>query len=525
MSTHPITIHLPDGSAISIERSANDVDQTLSDFLEAKGYGLNTRCGGRGLCRGCQVSCKDSETTRTLRSCQTTIDALPDAPVDLEVPHSSWHDHTLYGVSCFDIRIEVPAIQPDRSGLELAIDIGTTTLAGALWDLSTGQCLADASIANPQRKYGDNVLSRISYSIDRANGLQKLQRALVDDGLAKLIQILCLQANIPITSIQQATIAGNPIMLHTLIGASLVGLSTYPFEPEFLGQRTIQSESIGLNPCIPIKLLPALGPFVGADVTAGALASGMLAAAGPTLLIDFGTNGEIILKHEGGTFATATAAGPAFEGGRLSCGASARAGVVSSFEYNDARWDYQLCAGESDRVKGISGAAYIDFLALGLESELLNLFGRFDVNHPDVSEHTVDGDSERIVRFNDHLWISEPDVAEILQAKAAISAGVRVLLELAGVEASNLQTVFVAGGFGYHLNPAHAIAIGLLPDVPVERIDTIGNASLGGTSLLVQADYSEAIEALCNSCKIVELNQVPSFSDHYTDSLLLEEIE
>ena len=523
--SNTITIHLPDGTAVAIERHASDAAHTLSEFLEEKGYGLNTRCGGRGLCRGCEVSCKEGASKSTLRSCQTTVDALPDAPVELDIPHGSWHDHTLYGVSSFDIRLEVPPMPQDRTGLELAIDIGTTTLAGALWDLSTGQCLADASIANPQRKYGDNVLSRISYSVERANGLQKLQRALVDDGLAKLIQILCLQASISITAIQQATVAGNPIMLHTLVGASLVGLSTYPFEPEFLGQRTIESESIGLKPSIPINLLPALGAFVGSDITAGALASGMLAAPGPTLLIDFGTNGEIILKHDGGTLATATAAGPAFEGGRLSCGASARAGVVSSFEYNDARWSYQLCTGESDTVKGISGAAYVDFLALGLESELLNPFGRFDVNHPDVSEHTIEDYSERIVRFSDTLWISEPDVAEILQAKAAIGAGVLVLLELAGIDASDLETVFVAGGFGYHLNPAHAIAIGLLPAVPVERVDTIGNAALGGASLLLQADYSKDIEGLCQNCQIVELNTVPSFSDHYTDSLLLEEIE
>ncbi len=525
MSDSLLTIHLPDGTAVAIERHTGDAEQTLADFLEAKGYGLNTRCGGRGLCRGCEVTCREGNSESKLRSCQTTVEALPDTPIDLDIPQGSWHDHTLYGVSSFDIRLEVPAMQKDRTGIELAIDIGTTTLAGALWDVSTGQCLADASIANPQRKYGDNVLSRISYSIDRTNGLQKLQRALVDDGLAKLIQILCLQASIPITAIQQATVAGNPIMLHTLVGASLVGLSTYPFKPEFLDQRTIKSESIGLKPSIPVKLLPALGPFVGADITAGALASGMLAAKGSILLIDFGTNGEIILKHDGGYLATATAAGPAFEGGRLSCGASARAGVVSSFQYNDARWDYQLCAGDSDTVKGISGAAYVDFLALGLESGLLNPFGRFNVNHPDVSVHTVDGDSERIIRFNETLWISEPDVAEIMQAKAAIGAGVQVLLELAGIDASDLETVFVAGGFGYHLNPAHAIAIGLLPAVPVERIDTIGNAALGGASLLVQADYSKDIEALCQNCQIVELNTVPSFSDHYTDCLLLEEVE
>lgn len=525
MNCNRITIHLPDGTAVAIDHPASDASHTLADFLEAKGYGLNTRCGGRGLCHGCQVALPEGKSESTLRSCQTTVDELQDTEVDLYIPQSSWHDHTLYGVSSFDIRVEVPPAGANRTGLELAIDIGTTTLAGALWDVSTGKCLADASIANPQRKYGDNVLSRISYSIDCANGLQKLQRALVDDGLAKLIQILCQQAHTPLTAIQQATVAGNPTMLHTLVGASLVGLSTYPFKPEFLSQRSIDSESIGLQPCIPLKLLPALGPFVGADITAGALASGMLAATGFTLLIDFGTNGEIILKHDGRYLATATAAGPAFEGGRLSCGASARPGVVSSFQYHEAQWDYQLCAGDSDTVKGISGAAYVDFLALGLESGLLNPFGRFDVNHPDVSEHSVDGESERIVRFSESLWISEPDVAEILQAKAAIGAGVQVLLELAGIDSSDLETVFIAGGFGYHLNPAHAIAIGLLPAVAIECVETIGNAALGGASLLLQADYSKEIEALCQNCKIIELNAVPSFSDHYTDALLLAAIE
>lgn len=525
MSCKQITIHLPDGTVVAIERHISDAAHTLSDFLEAKGYGLNTRCGGRGLCRGCQVAQKEGDAESTIRSCQTTVAGLPEDELDLYIPQSSWHDHTLYGVSRFDIRLEVPPTAADRTGLELAIDIGTTTLAGALWDVSTGKCLADASIANPQRKYGDNVLSRISYSIDRTNGLQKLQRALVDDGLAKLIQILCRQASTPITAIQQATVAGNPIMLHTLVGASLVGLSTYPFKPEFLGQRTINSASIGLQPSMPLNLLPALGPFVGADITAGALAAGMLAAKGPALLIDFGTNGEIILKYDGRYLATATAAGPAFEGGRLSCGASARPGVVSSFQYEESEWDYQLCAGDCDTVKGISGAAYVDFLALGLENGLLNPFGRFDANHPDVSEHSIDGESERIVRFSESLWISEPDVAEILQAKAAIGAGVQVLLELVGIDSTDLETVFIAGGFGYHLNPAHAIAIGLLPAVAIERVETIGNASLGGASLLLQVDYSKEIEALSQDCQIIELNAVPSFSDHYTDALLLGAIE
>lgn len=525
MSHDTITVHLPDATQAKIACKPDDAELPLSETLEAAGYLLNTRCGGRGLCRGCLIHCKSSAGNTELRSCQATVAQLPDAPIEIYIPHGSWQDHTLYGVSAFDIRIDAPPSPTPKVGLALAIDIGTTTLAGALWDWSTGQCLADASIANPQRQYGDNVLARISYATERAKGLEKLQRTLVDDGLDKLIKMLCKQAQHSSVSIAKIVVAGNPVMLHTLVGADLTGLSTYPFEPVFLTQRTVPAQTIGLPLTAELTLLPALGPFVGADITAGALASGMLSSERSTLLIDFGTNGEILLKHKGRSVATATAAGPAFEGGRLSCGASARAGVVSSFQYNGSSWSYELCAGTSDSVKGISGAAYIDFLALGLKHGLLNPFGRFDPKHPDVSEQLVEGERERIVRFSDELWISEPDVAEILQAKAAMGAGVQVLLELAGIEADALDTVFVAGGFGYHLNPEHAIAIGLLPAVPIERIDTIGNAALGGASLLLQADFKTEIETVCAQCAIIELNQIDSFSDHYTDALLLEPIE
>lgn len=525
MTPHSVTLILPEGTSVSVNLNTSDTNKTVADLFEEKGYGLNTRCGGRGLCRGCEITYQDKKDTRSFRACQSIVKSLPGGPLEFRIPHNSWHDHTLHGVSCFDIRLQAPTVSNEANGIALALDIGTTTLAGALWNLSTGQCLADTSIANPQRKYGDNVISRISYSLDNATGLKKLQRTLVDQGLAKLIQMLCRQANCPEDSIAQSTIAGNPIMLHSLVGASLEGLSKYPFRPEFLEQRSLQATEIGLDSNLSLTLLPSLGPFVGADIVAGALASGMLEAEAPMLLIDFGTNGEILLKHESGYLATATAAGPAFEGGRLSCGASAKPGTVSSIQRHNNSWSYELCTGSSGEAKGISGAAYIDFLALGLESGLLNPFGRFDSEHPDVSERIIDGDVEKVVRFTDSIWISEIDVAELLQAKAAIGAGVLALLELANLDPSDLQTVFVAGGFGYHLNPANAISIGLLPPVPLEQVDTIGNAALGGASLLLQANYSKKIETLCQNCQIIELNQVPSFSDHYTDSLLLEEIE
>ena len=522
MKTRSITLELPDGSSATIKIPFDRNDTNLADFLAAKGYRLNTRCGGRGLCRGCLVRCRTKGRSESLRSCQTKLHALPGEPFRLIIPKSSWHDQTLHGVSFFEIHLPDTVLRCQSEAIALAIDIGTTTLAGALWDLSTGQCLAHLSLANPQRPYGDNVLSRISYAVDHPDGAGKLQRALVDQGLKPLIETLARQANIPAASIETATVAGNPVMLHSLLACKLDGLSTYPFRPVFLDARELPSAEIGLKTDFTLELLPSLGPFVGADIVAGALAAGMLTKDGPKLLIDFGTNGEILLQHKGRFYATATAAGPAFEGGRLACGASASGRVISSFSRSASGWTCRLCDGSGAAPSGISGSAYIDFLAQALDGGLVNTFGRFDRSHPDVSSHLVGGETEHIVRFSPDIWISEPDVAEILQAKAAIGAGVEVLLELAGLQAAELEAIFVAGGFGYHLDPEHALRVGLLPGTPKERIEIIGNAALGGASLALQADFSEAIQTLRSHCRVVELNQIASFSDHYTDALMLE---
>lgn len=225
----------------------------------------------------------------------------------------------------FEIRLpesETPV--PLRPGIGLSLDIGTTTLAGALWDFTTGRCLATASLANAQIRHGDNVLARISFSLEQADGTARLQQALVVDTLTPLITTLCRQAGIAPGAITEANAAGNPTMLHTLAGESLDGLARYPFRPVFLGARRLESKAVGLPLECPLDLLPGLGPFVGADLTAGALASGLITSTVPMLLIDFGTNGEILLQHAGRCLATATAAGPAFEGGRLGCGAPAR---------------------------------------------------------------------------------------------------------------------------------------------------------------------------------------------------------
>lgn len=509
-----IRIHTPDGRVH--ERTNEYPRSRLSDWLELQHLPLNTRCGGRGLCRGCLVEADD----RQQRACQILCDSVSE----IQIPDPSLRDHRINGVSAFEIGHR-PSTLRSRPGIGLALDIGTTTVAAALWDLETGSCLASGSIANEQRRYGDNVLSRIDHAVSLGGRSPALQAALVRDSLVPLIDSLRGEVGLDRMAITEAMAAGNTVMLHGLVGAPLSGFASYPFQPVFLDAQNLVSTEIGFPAAFPVQLAANLGPFVGADIAVGALASGMLERDGAALLIDFGTNGEILLKTRDGYLATATAAGPAFEGGRLNCGSAANQGVISALSREQESWRIRF-TGESTiaRSTGIAGAAYVDFMQHAVEAGIMNEMGRFDRSHPEVYSQTTEDGSELRVTVHQQQFVSETDVAELIQAKAAIAAGVMTLLDEAEVEAEALQTVYIAGGFGYHLNALNAMAIGMMPAVDPGRIRIIGNASLGGASLLLQTDSGAEVEALREQCHVIELNQVESFEDHFIDCMPLTKI-
>lgn len=459
--------------------------QTLSGWLAANGYNLNTRCGGRGLCRGCELRGPDGH----VKACQTP--AEPFAGHTLTLPRASRHDGSIHGVSAFEIPPGLlDSLDPLPQAEGVALDLGTTTLAASLWKGSPPRCVRTVTRANPQRAHGDNVVSRIQFTLDQADGLNRLRDLLLREGIQPLLRDICGDEPPP-----RICVAGNPVMLHILAGESLKGLAAWPFAPAFLDTRAVGTGGHDF------VLLPSLGPFVGADVLAGALACGALDAEPPALLIDFGTNGEMLLRTADGLWATATAAGPAFEGGRLQCGAAAGPGVIARFQSLES-----LAGGQSGHA--ISGAAYVDALALAREAGWLSASGRFQ--------------GRREISPAPGVVITEADIAELLQAKAAIQAGWTTLCECAGVSPRDLRHVYVAGGFGYHLTPAHAQAIGLIPPVPSGRIHLVGNASLAGATLaLLTASALPRMESLRAGVNLIELNQVDSFEDHYIDSLSL----
>ncbi len=506
-------------------------DESLAAWLNACGHPLNMRCSGRGLCRGCEVDILPSHDAppRRVKACQTQAhEVLHSTGVyAIRIPRASRFDGSLTGVSAFDVEPQLEEFPTDPDFTTgLAIDIGTTTLAAAFWQGSPPRCTTTATLPNPQIRFGDNVVSRVQYAVTHPDGASLLHRSLIHEGIKPLLARTVENAHPRPSNIPTLAVAGNPVMLHTFAGLPLHGFATYPFHPEFLAGRTLTGSRIGLPDYSTIVLLPSIGPFVGADIAAGALACGMMSGTKPALLIDFGTNGEILLRSPDAWLATATAAGPAFEGGRLRCGAAAGNGVVGAILGRDPSGQWQVRhAGSAfpQRYHGIAGAAYVDFLAIGREVGLILPSGRFDPSHPAVaSVMDSEGDAELRVDLAPGIFVTEADIAELIQAKAAIQAGWTTLLQLAGIDVDDLAAVYIAGGFGYHLQPAHAIRTGLVPPVPLDRCRLTGNTSLGGASLaLLKPRALERIESLRDQTHLVELNQNDEFEDNYIDAMVL----
>lgn len=521
-------------------------ERSLADCLAEQGLPLNTRCGQRGLCRGCEVQLV--EGSLAVEGCGVVAPATVQAcrarlrePVAIRIPARSRLEHRPHVGETFEIAVPYACqpLFPPVAGVRdtaFAVDVGTTTVVVLLVDLVTGEALSRAGAFNEQIRFGDNVLTRIE-AAGRAGTLSAMQRAVVMETIRPLLLRACERAGRSLDRIAGGAIAGNTTMLHLLAGEDPTPLGVAPFTPRFLAARRLSSADIdlhvpGLAADTPIQLLPGIAAYIGADITAGVFASGMVFDPAPSLLVDIGTNGEIVLQSSGRLTGCATAAGPAFEGSGLRCGTRAREGAVSDLglKWNPFRIEAEVIGGGSlARANGICGSAYLDFLATGRSGGLLGMSGRFEAAAWEKipARFRYVEDRERALRLTEAggaeaLRVSEVDVALLLQAKAAIGAGIETLLEGAGIRAADLGRVYLAGGFGMHLNVEHAIAIGLLPGFRPDQVRVVGNTSLAGALLaLVDRAALEEMENLRARVQVVELNLVEGFEDRYVDHLML----
>ena len=351
----------------------------LSKVLAEHGFPLNTRCGQRGLCHGCEIVLQqgslvigNSEVTApaTLRACRARL----NGPISITIPARSRIEHKPQVGDTFEIALPCahdplfPANGPRDTAF--AVDIGTTTVVVLLVDLTHGEVLSRAGGFNAQIRFGDNVLTRID-AARTPEAIAAMQEAVVRETLAPLLLQACERADREPSRIAGGTIAGNTTMLHLLAGEDPTSLGIAPFTASFLAGKSMTAANIhltaeGLAPDTPIQLLPSIAGYIGADITAGVYATGMVFDEKPSLLVDIGTNGEIVLQHGGALTACATAAGPAFEGCGLRCGTRAREGAVSDLAISRDPFEIRLqtIGGvPPERASGICGSAYIDFLA------------------------------------------------------------------------------------------------------------------------------------------------------------------
>jgi uncharacterized 2Fe-2S/4Fe-4S cluster protein (DUF4445 family) len=406
---------------------------------------------------------------------------------------------------------EVLEIEPEGTGPEtfgLAVDLGTTAVVAELVDLRTGRIADRESAVNAQTSYGADVVSRITFAFENPDNLRRLKSAAVQQ-LNDLVGTLCRRSGVARHRIYEAVVAGNTAMNHILCGVSVDSLALAPFHAVFSVLPPLAAAEIGLalHPQARVYIAPNIKSFVGGDITAGLVASEFADEPGPGLFIDLGTNGEIVLKKGGEFVATSTAAGPAFEGLNISCGMLAVPGAIYR-----ASWDGGFKCRTIDDLppQGVCGSGLIDVLAGALDRGLVGHDGR------------IAGPEKRL-RLTDRLSLTQQDVRDVQLAVAAIQSGVRLMLREFRLEASSLDRVLVAGAFGSSLDVSHAVSLGLLPNVPAEKIAFIGNASLAGARLLLVSRPARAVaETLAGRISHVSLATRPDFQDEFVRSLELE---
>ncbi len=381
----------------------------------------------------------------------------------------------------------------------LALDIGSTSLWAALLDLETGETLAMASHSNMQRIYGEDIVSRVNYAIEHEEGAQALQRILINN-LNSMIEEMLAETEAEPINIYRVTAVGNPVMLHLLTGLSTIGFGAAPYIGIFSDEMKIKAAMLGLNvnPLSELIILPQLGGFVGADTTACLLTLSQFHHQ-TFLLIDIGTNGEIVLCHQGSMWAASAAAGPAFEGGAVGCGMRAGNGAIDKVFVEHGKLGFRVIGGGLPR--GICGSGIIDLISVLLKNNYLDKNGNLTEQAKlGLNMRTGDHGAEIILVEGEGLLSGSPlvfsqdDIRQLQLAKSAIRTAIDLMLQKANIAPSRINNIYLAGVFGSYLDLVNIVNIGLVPAADAGKIRNIGNAAAEGAimALLSPAQLREA---------------------------------
>jgi len=446
-------------------------------------------------------------------------------------------DYQVTAVVVDDVLIAVEPGDTTGRRFGIAFDLGTTTVVATLLDLSTGTPVAVESTLNRQQPFGADVITRISATMMDPGALDKLQNLAIQT-LAELAQAVCALGGVQPHEVYEVAVAGNATMTHLVLGIDPEPLGVAPFILSTRLFPEVLAADLGLAGAVHPRgravVFPAFGAYVGGDITAGLLASGMDRDARVRLFVDIGTNCEIVLGNRDWLLATAAPAGPAFEGAAIRCGMRAADGAIEVVTMTPGNLTLKVI-GDAE-PQGLCGSGLVDAVTGLVQVGLLDSSGRFVSE--DSAREVAPGLAGRLTRIGqervfvlhwrgtgapaaeDSIYLSQRDVRELQFAKAAIATGWQLLLEEAGLEAADVKQVLLAGSFGSYLSPASAIRIGLVPKVPVMRVVSAGNvAGEGAKMALLSLRERAGALALLEEVRYVELSDHADFNDRFVGQL------
>ena len=445
----------------------------LSEVLIDNGFSVAHTCGGRGACGKCMVIVNGA----SVLSCRYVInsDITVDLPLNSDV-------ESVTGAECTGML---------STKMCYALDIGTTTLALALVSLDNKEVINVATCTNPQVAFGGDVISRIDYC--RNNSVTELQKSVVE-GINSLINRL---GNI---GCDEMYVSGNTTMLHLLFGKDPTSMGVAPYTPEFLGSQTLNAQKLGVNCINNIISLPCISAFVGADIVAGLNWVDKPQNSKYNLLVDLGTNAEVVLFSENEILCTSAAAGPCFEGANISCGMSATDGAIYSFELKNNTPVFRTI---SDReTAGICGTGLVDIISELRDNNIIDETGYMDCETYHIAEN---------------VYINQKDIRQYQLAKSAVYSAIVTLLELAEITFEKIEKIYISGGFSSKINIENAVKTGLLPRLLKEKTIPIKNSSLLGT--VKYSIEKNQLQKYLQNAKYIDLSLNPRFSEFFIDNM------
>lgn len=475
-----------------------DEGTTVLAAAAAAGIEIYSPCGGKGSCGKCLVNIAGEET----RACRFHVHS------DIEVSVPEHRD-----VFLTDSQRSV--FETDKSSrLAAAFDIGTTSIAGYLMDGQTGATLATASALNPQSSHGADLITRIQYALD--GHLDELSSS-VWNCMSDLILRMASDSSKDTSEIDTVAIAGNTAMIHLLLRKDPKPLTVPPYMP--LSVKEERSPISGRLPSseeAELRILPSIAGFVGADTSGCLLSAGFDSIIKPTLLIDIGTNGEMALSDGKRCVVCSAAAGPAFEGARITCGMRGAQGAISHVRSSPDGFEFEVIGGGP--AKGLCGSGLLDTAAVMLREELIDPSGRMQI---DGSPCWFRKDDVDACKLTGDVFITQTDIRQLQLAKGAVRAGIELLCTHMGLVPEDIGTVLLAGAFGTYLDPSSACEIGLIPPCLESRIISVGNAAGDGARMCaLDLREFERCAGIAASAEFLELASSSGFQETFVESML-----